>query len=160
MRFIATIVVPPLFLLIMQGCSGIYFIVGSTAQKFNDLAEYGFSKPTEKEIMAECENDILRKVRFDLVESSELITVNEMNGSTTIKTFEIHKNSVQDFVLDKLDGKSLYVITTDQNNTYTLSDVRGKYNPRCHMFGCEPICYIESYKINNEKKYGGAIDLE
>lgn len=35
---------------------------------------------------------------------------------------------------------------------YKLSDVRGKYNPRCHMFGCEPKCTIESYKINNQKK--------
>ncbi|MDD2369930.1 MAG: hypothetical protein PHQ90_11550 [Sulfuricurvum sp.] len=132
-----------------QGCSGIYFIVGSTAQKFNDLAEYGFHKPSVEEIESECNQHIFRDVIVSFPESTQSITIKELNTSIKIET-ALAKNYDNSFVVRRLEGNTTYSITTDTNQSYLLSELIGHFNPRCHMFGCEPVCSIEEYKINGQ----------
>lgn len=136
-------------IVVFQGCSGVYFAVGTAAQTFNDLAEYDFQKPSEEEIESECYQHIFRDVIVSFPESTQSIAIKELNTSIKIET-ALAKNYDNSFVVRRLKGNTTYSITTDTNQSYLLSELKGHFNPRCHMFGCEPVCSIEEYKINGQ----------
>lgn len=115
-----------------------------------------------KEMKHDCENNIFHELVFTFGNEDQQnpLIIQHIKDRKTTEEFIVLLKDGNYITKNIIYGSDTYKLKITDSRTYILTELKGKYNPRCHMFGCEPKCTIESYKINNQKKIGSTIDLE
>lgn len=138
------------FLFVIISCS----IIGCNNQLNSEEIEI---------IKNDCEKNIFHELTFTygLEEINGNLFVSHVKNNKVSESFIIEPKNGNYIAKKIFFGNDVYILKMNNNRSFILTELKGKYNPRCHMFGCEPACGLESYKINGiGKKNHMTVDLE
>ena len=114
-----------------------------------------------EKIENDCKKNIFNEIFFAFasVKQPNILVVEEIKEGQSVKKYSALSVNGR-YMINSFDANGTYILREDNNRSYRLTEIKGRFNSRCHMSGCQSACTIKSYKIDNQLKFGMNIYVE